>query len=316
MIGPGSKLSFGINLSLTLSDPFHSHLVAEAHHAESLGFDVVTVHPDHPGATAQFGPDACLETWTALSWIGAQTTTIQVAPSILALPYRHPAMIAKMAETFDRLSGGRLILALGAGGVDQNIEAFGLTRRSAAEKGEALEEAIDIIRGLWSQSRFSYAGKHFTVHDATLEPKPTRRIPIWLGGHGSRMLNLVGRKADGWLPTLHFLVHVLGREPEHLYEMQRQIHLAAMAVGRDPDEITSACNIAVLVSEKAARRKGQIVGSRQDVIEQLLVFLDHRFTHLNFWTSGNERWQREEVAKEIIPALLAHAKDDDDGSHL
>lgn len=310
MILSNTKPSFGMNLSLTISDLLHSDPMAEARHAEALGFDVVTVHPDHPSATAQFGPDACLETWTALSWIAAQTTTIQVAPSILALPYRHPAMIAKMAETFDRLSGGRLILALGAGGVDQGVRAFGMTRRSAAEKVEATEEAIDIIRGLWSQSQFSYAGKHFTVHDASLEPKPTRRIPIWLGGYGPKMLDLVGRKADGWLPTLHFLVHFLGREPEFLYEMQRQIHHAAVAVGRYPDEITYACNVAVLVREGASQRKGQIVGGPQEVIEQLLVFLHNGFTLLNFWTSGDESLQRERLAKEIIPALLAQRKHD------
>lgn len=308
MILSTSKLNFGINLSLTLSSPLHSHLIAEARQAEALGFDLVTVHPDHPGATTQFGADACLETWTTLSWIAAQTTNIQVAPCVLALPYRHPALIAKMAETFDRLSGGRLILSLGAGGVDQNIEAFGLARRSSVEKVEALEEAIDIIRGLWSQSRFSYQGKHFTVHEATLEPKPARRIPIWLGGHSKRMLDLVGRKADGWLPTLHFLVHVLGREPEQLYAMQQQVRQAAAAAGRDPETIIHACNVAVLISERAGQRRGQIVGGQQDIIEQLLVFLDHGFTFLNFWTSGDESKQREQLAQEIIPALRGSRK--------
>jgi alkanesulfonate monooxygenase SsuD/methylene tetrahydromethanopterin reductase-like flavin-dependent oxidoreductase (luciferase family) len=304
MIISNTKLRFGLNISLNISDPLHSDPMTEARYAEALGFDVVTVHPDHPSATDLFGPDACLEIWTALNWIAAQTTTIQVAPNILALPYRHPAMIAKMAETFDRLSGGRLILALGAGGVDQGVRAFGLAERSAAEKVEATEEAIDIIRGLWSQSRFSYVGKHFTVHDASIEPRPTRRIPIWLGGYGPKMLNLVGRKADGWLPTLHFLVHFLGREPESLYEMQRQIHHTAVAAGRDPDEITYACNAAVLVKKGVSRQKGQIVGAPQEVIEQLRVFLHNGFTLLNFWPSDDAREQRERLAKEVIPALL------------
>lgn len=303
-----SKLSFGVNLSLALSHAFHHHLIAQAREAEAFGFDLVTVHPDHPGATAQFGEDASLETWTALSWIAAQTTTIQVAPCILALPYRHPALIAKMAETFDRLSGGRLILALGAGGVDQNSEAFGLARRSASEKIEALEEAIDIIQGLWSQSQFSFQGKHFTVHEATLEPKPVRRIPIWLGGHGKRLLDLVGRKADGWLPTLHFLVQVLGREPEHLFAMRASVRQAALAAGRDPETITSACNVAVLVSERAEKRQGQIVGGPLAIVEQLQAFLDQGFTFLNFWTSGDESRQWERLAQEIIPALRSSRK--------
>lgn len=297
------KPRFGLNISLNIANGIQSDPAAEARHAEALGFDLVTVHPDHPYASDLHGRDASLETWTTLSWIAAQTTTIQVAPSIFALSYRHPAVMAKMAETFDRLSGGRLILALGAGGVDQSVRAFGLAERSAVEKVKAAEEAIDIIRGLWGQPRFSYAGQHFSVDGASIEPRPDRHIPIWLGVHGSKMLDLVGRKADGWLPTLHYLVHYLGREPKSLYEMRRQIHNAALAAGRNPDEITYACNVAVLVKEGAGQQKGQIAGGPKEVIEQLSTFLNNGFTLLNFWLSGDISEQRERLAKEIIPVL-------------
>jgi alkanesulfonate monooxygenase SsuD/methylene tetrahydromethanopterin reductase-like flavin-dependent oxidoreductase (luciferase family) len=186
-------------IGVTVSTAPDADPVAEARHAEALGFDMVTVHRD-----VLHGPPPSLETWTLLTWVAAHTTTVLLAPSVLVLPNRHPAVMAKMAETLDRLSGGRLVLALG-GGATMNGAAFralGLADRSAAETVAATEEAIDIIRGLWREHAFSYSGHHFTTAAADLEPRPARPIPIWLGAFGPRMLDLVGRKADGWLPTL------------------------------------------------------------------------------------------------------------------
>jgi alkanesulfonate monooxygenase SsuD/methylene tetrahydromethanopterin reductase-like flavin-dependent oxidoreductase (luciferase family) len=144
------------------------------------------------------------------------------------------------------------------------------------------------------------------AHNASLEPKPTR------------ILDLVGRKADGWLPTLHYVAHVLGREPEQLYALRRHVRQAATAAGRDPETITYAVNVAVLIREQGARRPGQIVGGTQEVIAQLRVLLDHGFTFINFWSSGDvsrqgesrqgesrqgESRQWEQLAQDIIPAL-------------
>ena len=101
-------VQFGINIHTRLRPA--ADLLAEALHAEQLGFDVVTLHGDvlH-GATPSF------ETWTLLTWLAAHTTRVRLAPLILALPNRHPAVLAKMAETLHRLSAGRLVLALGSG---------------------------------------------------------------------------------------------------------------------------------------------------------------------------------------------------------
>jgi alkanesulfonate monooxygenase SsuD/methylene tetrahydromethanopterin reductase-like flavin-dependent oxidoreductase (luciferase family) len=162
----------------------------------------------------------------------------------LARPFRQPALIAKMAETFDRLSRGRLILALSADQVGQNPAAFGLLQRDAAEKVQAPEEAIDIMRGLWSHSRLCYIGKRSILLNASLEPKPMWVIPIWLGGHGARTLDLVGRNADGWLPALHYVAQALGREPRHLSAMPRRVRQTAAAAGCDPEAITYAVNVA------------------------------------------------------------------------
>jgi alkanesulfonate monooxygenase SsuD/methylene tetrahydromethanopterin reductase-like flavin-dependent oxidoreductase (luciferase family) len=175
-----------------------------------------------------------------------------VAPVVLALPNRHPTVLAKMAETLDRLSAGRLVLALGSGAAinEPAYHAFGLAQRSPRQKVAALAEAIDILRGLWSTSSFSYAGQHFQTEGATIEPKSRHPIPIWLGVFGDRMVDLVGRKADGWLPTYQFLA------PEPAYEKLERIRKVAEDAGRNPDEITYAYNIPVLVEAGSSTSRG------------------------------------------------------------
>ncbi|MGH2651238.1 MAG: LLM class flavin-dependent oxidoreductase, partial [Actinomycetota bacterium] len=111
-------LRFGVTVIPSASD--RSDPVGEARHAEELGFDLVTLW-DH-----LYGTRPSYETWTLLTWMAASTSRISVGTNVLGLPYRNPVVIAKMAETLDRLSGGRLILGLGAGGNDAEFEAFGL----------------------------------------------------------------------------------------------------------------------------------------------------------------------------------------------
>ena len=297
-----NTLRFGVMISKSAADG--TDVVAQARRAEALGFDAVMVHPDH-----LHGVGPTLETWTALTWVAAHTTRISVAPGVLSLPYRHPAVIAKMAETLSRLSGNRLLLPLG-GGNDRWSGAFralGLAQRSPAETVEATEEALDILRGLWSQPAFSYSGKHFHVEGASLEPRPAHPIPIWLGAYGARMLDLTGRKADGWFPSLIVLA------PEAAYAKLQQIRRAAAEAGRDPDTLTYAYNVGLRVENgvRSVRSQpgptGQIVGTAPEVAERLAAFLRHGFTFLNLWPGGDFTTQVERLASEVVPAVRALA---------
>ncbi|MGE5286960.1 MAG: LLM class flavin-dependent oxidoreductase [Micromonosporaceae bacterium] len=187
---------FGLGLSTSAApgaDP-----VADARRAEDLGFDFVSAS-DHP-----CGTHPTFETWTMLSWIAAATTRIRVGTRVLGVPYRPPPIVAKMAETLDRLSGGRLILGLGGGYSDEEFRAFGLRVPSPGEKVTGLEEAILIARGLWSRRAFTFEGRHYRTDAADVEPKPSRPIPIWLGTFGERALAVTGRVADGWIPSHGF----------------------------------------------------------------------------------------------------------------
>ncbi|HJZ46650.1 MAG TPA: LLM class flavin-dependent oxidoreductase [Roseiflexaceae bacterium] len=283
---------FGINLHTRMRPD--ADVVAEALHAEQLGFDLITLHGDVLHTTAP-----SYETWTLLSWVAARTARIRLAPIVLALPNRHPAVLAKMAETLDRLSAGRLVLTLGSGAAinEPAFRAFGLAQRSPREKVAALEEAIDILHGLWSSSGFSYAGQHFQTEGATLEPKPSHPIPIWLGVFGDRMIELVARKANGWIPTYQFLA------PEQAYRKLERIRKVAEDAGRKADEITFAYNVPVLVDEGSSASRSQIAGSAEALARQLADLVRHDFTVLNLWPGGVAEIQREMLAKKVLPAV-------------
>jgi probable F420-dependent oxidoreductase len=285
---------FGLNVSTSAApgaDP-----VADARRAEGLGFDFISASDHLHGERPTYEP------WTMLSWIAAQTSRIRVATRVLAVPYRHPPVLAKMAETLDRLSNGRLILGLGGGFSDEELHAFGLGVRSPRDKVDGLREAVTIMRGLWSQQRFTFEGRLYRTHGAVVEPKPDRRIPIWLGTYGDRALALTGRLADGWIPSLGFA------PPERVTVMRERVLAAARAAGREPEEITCCYNLEVRVDERAEAPASVVRGSADAVAEQLLGFVKLGFTALNFLPVGpGLDEQAERLAREVLPAVRAAA---------
>ena len=287
-----AMLLFGLNVAASLgsvADP-----LAEARKAEELGFDFVSVN-DHPCGTVPTH-----ETWTMLAWMATGTSHIRVAPRVLGVPYRPPPMVAKMAATLDRLSGGRLILGLGGGSSDEEFRAFGLGVPTPREKIEGLEEAVRIIRGLWSEPDFTFEGTRYRTDRANIEPKPERRIPIWLGTLGPRGLALAGRLADGWIPSLELA------PPDQASVMRDRILGAARAAGREPEEITCCYNLEIRVDEKREARPHVVSGTSDEVAERLHGFVRMGFSAMNFILMGPDQdEQREILAREVIPALRA-----------
>jgi probable F420-dependent oxidoreductase len=284
-------LLFGLNVFPSISA---AHPAVWARKVEELGFDFVSAN-DH-----MHGPDPRYEAWTMLSWVAAATNRIRVATRVLGVPYRYPAVVAKMAETFDRLSGGRLILGLGAGASDEEFRALGLAVRPPGAKLHALEEAIHITRGLWAERDFSFSGRLYRTEDAEIEPKPGRRIPIWLGTFGERALALTGRLADGWIPSLELA------PPETVPRMRDRILAGARDAGRDPDDITCVYNMEIRVDEHFHQRPAVVSGPPEAVAERLVAFLGLGFTAFNFIPFGPDREeQAERLADEVIPAVRA-----------
>ena len=285
-----TEVLFG--LDVTTSAAPGADAVGDGVRAEALGFDFVSAS-DHPSSG-----HPTLETWTLLSWIAARTGRIQVATRVLAVPNRPPPVVAKMAETLDRLSDGRLILGLGGGYADDEFRAFGLRAPTPREKVDGLEEAIRITHGLWSERAFTFDGEHYRTESAELEPKPSRHIPIWLGTLGPRALRLTGRLADGWIPSLDLA------PPERVPMLHEQIMRGAHQAERDPDDITLAYNMEIRVDGQAAPEPGVMTGSPDAVTERLIGFTELGFTAMNFQPIGPGRDEQiERLATEVIPAV-------------
>ena len=268
--------------------------VRDAQQAERLGFDFVSAS-DHP-----CGSEPSHEVWTMLTWVAAATSRIRIATRVLGVPYRPPAVVAKMAETLDRLSGGRLILGLGGGSADHEFRAFGLGVPTPREKIDRMVEAIRIIRGLWSESEFSLAGEHYHTDRATIEPKPAHAIPIWLGTYGNRALAATGRLADGWIPSYGYA------PPEQIPDMRERVHAAARRAGRTPTDLTCVYHLQVRVGAPAEPDSGVIAGPAEAVAERLAGFTTLGFTALSIAPVGPDASeQTERIAREVIPAVRA-----------
>jgi len=283
-------IAFGINLPTDASNG--ANPAALALRAEELGFDFVS-SSDHP-----CGVQPSFETWTMLTWVAAATSRIRIATRVLGMPYRPPAMVAKMAETLNRLSDGRLILGLGGGYSDDEFRAFGLGVPSPREKVDGLEEGVTIIRGLWSEPAFSLSGRRYHTEEANIEPKPADPIPIWLGTFGPRALSVTGRLADGWIPSLPYA------PPDEVVGLRERVLTAARDAGRDPTEITCAYNVDVVVDERAKSTSTLVAGPPKLVAEQIVSFTKLGFSAFNFMPSGERlAEQAERLAEEVIPLV-------------
>ena len=181
----GQPVRFGVFLTPDASQP--SRLLALAGLADELGFDAIGVQ-DHP-YQRRF-----LDTWTLLTAIAVRTSRVQVFPDVANLPLRPPAILAKAAASLDLLSGGRVELGLGAGGAWEAIKAIGGPVRTPGESVAAVEEAIQVIRLMWSGERgVRFDGKFYQLAGVQTGPKPLHPIGIWLGAYRPRM----PRSSDG-----------------------------------------------------------------------------------------------------------------------
>jgi alkanesulfonate monooxygenase SsuD/methylene tetrahydromethanopterin reductase-like flavin-dependent oxidoreductase (luciferase family)/FAD/FMN-containing dehydrogenase len=292
----GHELRFGSFVTPQNQRP--QEVVALAKLSEELGLDLVSFQ-DHP-YQAQY-----LDTWTLLSWVAAQTERIHVAGNVLNLPLRPPAVLARAAASLDVLSGGRFELGLGAGGFRDPIVAMGGPARTAGESVEALEEGIEIIRQMWDTSvrrGVNVDGKHYQVAGAKRGPEPAHEIAIWVGALKPRMLRLVGRRADGWLPSLSYL-SLADIAPDNAI-----IDQAALAEGRDPREIRRLLNVqGSFDGPDLGLVEGQgggtsIQGSPQAWVRTLAGLVrEHGFSTFILW--GDDPRMLETFAAEVAPAV-------------
>ena len=207
--------------------------------ADDSGFD----HCWNMDHFASLGGDDTLdifEAWTLLAGMAARTTRTRVGCSVTGNTYRHPAVLAKAAVTVDHLSGGRLEFGIGAGWAENEHTMLGLPFGTARERADRLEEALPIIRSLWTQSRTTFTGKHYLLAEAVAEPKPvqTPHPPIWIGGVGRRRtLRMAAEHAAVW--------NAPGGSPEEVAELSAVLDGHCADIGRDPAEIRRSVQLRV-----------------------------------------------------------------------
>ena len=283
----GRELEFGASVASLADPPDFAKRVSVA--ADRAGLDLVGIQ-DHP-YQRRF-----LDTWTLISTLVPVTGRIRFFPDVASLPLRPPAMLAKAAASLDVLSGGRVEMGLGAGAFWDPIEAMGGPRRSPGEAVRSVEEAIQVMRLVWSEERsVRFYGEIYTLKGLKPGPHPVHEIGIWVGAGGPRMLDLIGRLADGWVPSMGWAT------PDRLPEMHGRIDEGAARAGRDPDEIRRVYNISGIIGEEG---EGSLSGPASRWIEELSRFaLKLGMDTFIYWPAEDHVRQVELFASEVVPAV-------------
>ena len=207
---PEGQVAFGIQLpvqaqSSLFAEPWEAgagpaEMVDVARIAEHAGFAYVAAN-DHvaiPKANAPAMTTAWYDTVATLSYVAALTSRVRLLSHVVALPLAHPLRVAKQWATLDALSGGRAILGVGAGHVEGEFEALGV---DFADRGRALDEAIDALRAAFAHEYSSHAGDRWSYDEMGVAPRPVQpRLPIWVGGSSPAAVRRAAVRGDGWLP--------------------------------------------------------------------------------------------------------------------
>jgi probable F420-dependent oxidoreductase len=227
---PNALPLLGLNLpyvegSMDGRTPRWADLLEMATAAETIGFDAIWIS-DHVGFGDPEGSwSGAWESWTLLSALAAATTRVRLGTYVSAAPFRNPALFAKMAETLDEVSGGRVILGLGAGWNEPEFRAFGFLFERRFDR---FEDALRIITSMLRTGRADHEGRLESAHAARIQPRGPRPegLPVMVGAAGARMLRLAAELADEWNAGM--------RSPEDLAPMLAAVDAACVAARRDP----------------------------------------------------------------------------------
>jgi F420-dependent oxidoreductase-like protein len=293
---------------------------ATAHEAESLGYDSIWV-ADHLHTVPKATNESVFEAFTTLTALAEATSQIRLGTLVAVSAFRAPSLLAKMTATLDVISGGRLEVGLGCGWYKQEHAAYGIRFRPADDRVHALDEAIEIMRKMWTEPQVSFRGRFHTVVDARCFPKPLQvpHPPIWVGGGGERlMLRTAARVAtranfdltkgpDDWAHKRDVLFEhcrSLGRDT-------RDIELtwnADVLIRDQPDEVAAAASRLLHDSPDSPRVRlwmdHNLVGTPQAVARKVRTYMDLGCTY--FVLGATEPANRhlaslEQFAAQVIP---------------
>ena len=279
------------------------HAVAElAVTAESLGFDSVWVN--HHVLNVGYVRDRLdgapyQDALTMLTWVAARTERVRLGTSVLVLPYLHPIPLAKTLATMDQLSGGRLVLGVGVGSLEEENIALG---SDYASRGRYSDESIDVMKLLWTEEEPAYDGEFFSFSGVKASPKPQQKphIPIVIGGNRPPAIRRVARVGDGW--------HPMAQSPRSLAKRFDALRGEMDKVGRDVTELEVQLRIDLgLGDEISGDSRHPMQGSPEQVVADIRAYAEVGVTEMIVSLSTNDTdlisSVIERYAAEVIPAL-------------
>lgn len=288
----GLPLQFGISVNPDINE--YDQATKLAKYADQFKLDLVGIQ-DHPYNRQH------LDTWTLITYLVAQTQHVRFFADVYDLPMRPPAMLAKAAASLDHITGGRVEMGLGAGAFWDAIGAMGGTRRTPGEAVEALEEAIQLMRLVWSGERsVSFNGQHYQLKGYQPGPVPAHKPQIWLGAVKPRMLRLTGRLSDGWVSPGNIYL-----SPDQSPAAHAIIDEAATTTGRKPSDVRRIANIMGVIDANARGGNG-LVGSVDQWVDTLTRWTTKiGFDTFVFWPMVTTVEQVDRFANEVAPAVRA-----------
>lgn len=223
------------------------------------------------------GPWEC---WSLLTALAAVTERVEIGPLVICTSFRNPALLAKMADTLDEISGGRLVLGLGAGWNEPEYRAFGYPFDHRVSR---FEESLAIITGLLRDGEIDFEGNFYQARDCVLRPRGPRPggPPIMIGSAGPRMIGLAAQHADQWNVWFSQTGNDLGR----LKELLTKVDAACEAAGRDPATLarTAAVKIDVGPHAPSAMSAPPMTGTPEELADQLRDYADAGISHVQVW---------------------------------
>lgn len=332
------KLHVGLILALTirgLAIQTYADMRRVVRSADQLNLDSVwlcdhflTLSPDHyttqagvdrtkdnaPSAseagTARSKSIPLLECWTALCALSGETQRLRLGTSVLCNSYRNPAILAKMAATLDVISGGRLDLGLGAGWFQAEYEAYGVPFPSIGVRIAQLEEALEVIRRVWTDDHPTFHGAHYKIDGAICDPPPLQKPhpPIWIGGEGEKMHRLAAKLASG--------INTRWWSPERFKARAQYLSEVCKEVGRDPESLRMSATLLVITSDdprQVEEQRGQftaipadgiVAGSPEECARRLSEYRKAGVHHFLLTIPNVEKTEGLRlIGERILPAL-------------
>ena len=310
-------VQFGVSLpTIGMEDPDAVRLVAQQ--AEAEGLDSVwaadhIVLPVGDSSPYPYSDDGqflirptlpFLEQFTTLAYVAGFTSRVQVGTAVTLLPLRHPLLVAKIVSTLDVLSGGRVILGVAAGWLEEEYRALGV---SFKDRGRLLDEGLEVLKAVWTQENPFYEGQFYSVRDIASYPQPVQKHhpPIWVGGATEPALRRAARYASMWVPPLFKVT------PEGLAETFTRVRSMAEEFGRGPDEVGLSLRVLVDLRDSpdvsTAQKRDVLMGDTALIVETLQGYIRAGVGHFIFLpqarTLAEAQLTINRLTQDIVPRL-------------